>query len=73
MRQAIEYLIRIALIAFIWFVWWWAIDIPLSNIMNLSIIVGGVLLVFPIVWIGRTILDRQQTTSRAAWSAEPNR
>jgi len=35
--------------------------------MNLSLIVGGVLLVFPIVWLGRMILDRQPTTSRATW------
>ena len=35
--------------------------------MNLSIIVGGVLLVFPLVWLGRKILDRHPTTSRAAW------
>jgi protein-S-isoprenylcysteine O-methyltransferase Ste14 len=29
--------------------------------------VGGVLLVFPVVWPGRMILDRQPTTSRAVW------
>ena len=28
---------------------------------------GGVLLAFPIVWLGRMILDRQPTTSRAVW------
>jgi protein-S-isoprenylcysteine O-methyltransferase Ste14 len=49
------------------FIWLWALNQPLSNITNLSIIVGGVLLVFPIVWLGRMILDRQPTTSRAAW------
>jgi protein-S-isoprenylcysteine O-methyltransferase Ste14 len=32
----------------------------------MSIIVGGVLLVFPLVWLGRMILDRQPTTRRAA-------
>ena len=36
--------------------------------MNLSIIVGGVLLVFPVVWLGRRTLDRHQATSRAAWT-----
>jgi len=49
------------------FIWLWVINQPLSNIMNLSIIVGGVLLVFPLVWLGRMILDRQPTTSRTAW------
>jgi protein-S-isoprenylcysteine O-methyltransferase Ste14 len=67
-RPVIEFLVRVALLAFIWFVWWWAIDAPLSNVMNLSIIVGGVLLVFPVVWLGRRTLDRHQATSRAAWT-----
>ncbi|HXX17338.1 MAG TPA: isoprenylcysteine carboxylmethyltransferase family protein [Candidatus Eremiobacteraceae bacterium] len=35
--------------------------------MNLSIIGGGVLLTFPVVWLGRKILDKQPTTSRAVW------
>jgi hypothetical protein len=59
MRQAIEFLVRVALVAFIWLVWWWALDAPLSDAMNLSIIVGGVLLAFPLVWLGRKILDKQ--------------
>jgi len=52
---------------FTWFLWWWALNTPLSNVMNLSIIVGGVLLVFPLVWLGRKILDRHLTTSGVAW------
>jgi protein-S-isoprenylcysteine O-methyltransferase Ste14 len=68
MRQVIEFLARIGLLAFIWFIWWWALNAPLSNVMNLSIIVGGVLLVFPLVWLGRRILDRHQTISRAVWT-----
>jgi hypothetical protein len=67
MKHAVELFFRIALLMFIWFIWLWVINQPLSNIMNLSIIVGGVLLVFPLVWLGRMILDRQPTTSRAAW------
>ena len=67
MRHVIEFLVRVALLVFIWFAWWWAINTPLSNVMNLSIIVGGVLLVLPVVWFGRRALDRHQTTSRAAW------
>ena len=67
MRKVIEFLARVALLAFIWFIWWWALDAPLSNVVNLSIIVGGVLLVFPLVWLWRKILDRHPTISRAAW------
>jgi len=35
--------------------------------MNVTILVGGVLLVFPVVWFGRKQLDRHQTPHRAAW------
>ena len=68
MRKVIEFLIRVALLAFIWFIWWWAINAPLSNIMNLSIIVGGVLLTFPLIWFGRKILERHQTIGHAVWT-----
>ena len=68
MRKVIEFLIRVVLLVIIWFIWWWALNAPLSNIMNFSIIVGGVLLVFPIVWLGRQILDRHQTINDALWT-----
>lgn len=68
MRRVIEFLFRIALFAFIyWFIWGWAMNARLSNVVNLSIIVGGVLLVFPLVWLGRMILGRQPTRGRVAW------
>lgn len=67
MRQVIEFLVRVALLAFVYFIYRWALNAPLPNVMNLSVIVGGVLLVFPIVWFGRMILDRKPTTSRVAW------
>jgi protein-S-isoprenylcysteine O-methyltransferase Ste14 len=67
MKHAVELFFRIALLVLTLLIWLWALNQPLSNIANLSIIVGGVLLVFPIVWLGRMILDRQPTTSRAAW------
>jgi len=47
MKHAVELFFRIALMAFSWFLWWWAFNTLLSNVMNLSIIVGGLLLVFP--------------------------
>jgi protein-S-isoprenylcysteine O-methyltransferase Ste14 len=67
MKHAVELFFRIALLVFTWLIWLWVLNQPLSNIMNLSIIVGGVLLVFPIVWLGRKILDRHLTTSGVAW------
>ncbi|MGD0337570.1 MAG: methyltransferase [Bacteroidota bacterium] len=67
MKHAVELFFRIALLVFTWLIWLWVLNQPLSNIMNLSIIVGGVLLVFPIVWLGRKILDRHLTTRGVAW------
>jgi protein-S-isoprenylcysteine O-methyltransferase Ste14 len=67
MKQKIEFLIRVALLAFIWFIWWWAAEAQLSNVVNLSVIVGGVLLTYPLVWLGRKILDRYHTTGSVVW------
>jgi protein-S-isoprenylcysteine O-methyltransferase Ste14 len=60
-------LIRVALLLIAWLVWWWAITANLSNVLNLAVIVVGLLLVIPIVWLARKILDREPTTGRAAW------
>lgn len=67
MRHVIEFLFKIALEIFTLLVWLWVFIKPLSNIMNLSIIVGCILLTYPVVWLGRVILDKQPTMSRAAW------
>jgi protein-S-isoprenylcysteine O-methyltransferase Ste14 len=67
MKHAVELFFRIALLALALFIWLWALNQPLSNTMNLILIVGSVLLVFPIVWLGRVSLDKEPTISRAVW------
>ena len=67
MKHIHETFFRIALFMFILFLWQWVLNAPFANIVNLAIIVGGVLLVFPVVWIGRKMLDKRPTISRAAW------
>jgi len=66
MRPVTEVLVRITLLAFILSLLWWASSAPLSNVMNLVILVGGVSLTFPLVWLGRKILDRHATMSGVA-------
>ncbi|HUN82494.1 MAG TPA: hypothetical protein VMV81_13400, partial [Phycisphaerae bacterium] len=61
MKRVIELLARVTLLAFIWLIWWWASNAPLSDVTNLSIIAGGVLLVYPLAWLGRKMLDRRRT------------
>lgn len=68
MRQITEFSVKLALLAMIWLSWWWAINATLSNAINLSIIVGGLILVFPLVWLGRKILDRRPTIDQANWT-----
>jgi len=68
MRQTIEFIVRVALLVTICFVFWWASDVSLSYKMNLALMVGGVLLTYPFVWLGRIILDQRQTITRAVWT-----
>lgn len=66
--MVIAFLARVALLGLILRACWWVSDAPLSNAASLSIIIGGVLLVFPSVWLGRKILDQRATASRAVWT-----
>jgi protein-S-isoprenylcysteine O-methyltransferase Ste14 len=68
MKCVIELPAKIALLALIWFSWWWAFNAPLPHFINLSIIVGGVLLAFPLIWLGRKLLDRFPTARHVAWT-----
>jgi protein-S-isoprenylcysteine O-methyltransferase Ste14 len=67
MHKNSDFLVRIALMVLIWFVWWLAAETPFSYALDLFIMVGGVLLTFPLVWLGRKILDQQPTMNRAVW------
>ncbi len=67
MQKTLDFPIRVALMVFIWLTWWWAANASLSNELNLLVIVGGVLLTYPLVILGRKILDRDPSPSRVAW------
>ena len=67
MKHVIEFLVRVALLAFICFIFWLVQNVSLSDVINLSIIMGGVLLTFPLVWLARKLLDKEPTMSRAVW------
>ena len=68
MKHVAGLFFRITLLVLIWIIWWWTLNQPLSYIMNLFVIVGGVLLTYPLAWLGRKILDRGQTISHALWT-----
>lgn len=67
MKRPVDPVIRIALLLLVWLLWWWALETALSFNLNVTVIVGAVLLVFPIAWTGRKILDLQPTPSRLIW------
>ena len=67
MEQIRGFLIRVALLAFILFIWWRVLNTPLSDVVNLFIIWGGILLTYPLVWLGKKILLKQPTMSRVVW------
>ena len=67
MKQNIELPVKVALLVFIWFIWWWVSNVSLSSVVNLSVIVVGILLTYPLVWFARQILDRYHTASNVVW------
>jgi protein-S-isoprenylcysteine O-methyltransferase Ste14 len=45
----------------------WVVNQQFDRAQELLIAVGGVLVVFPVVWIGRRVLDTQPTIHHANW------
>jgi protein-S-isoprenylcysteine O-methyltransferase Ste14 len=66
MKRATSLIIRIALFALIVALWLWINYQQFPAIASFFIVIGGILLVFPVVWLGRVLLDRQPSTRRAA-------
>jgi protein-S-isoprenylcysteine O-methyltransferase Ste14 len=67
MKNLVDFLLRVALFASLLLLYWWAADAHLPTGLSLFIIVGGVLLTFPLVSVGRHFLDKQPTAVRAIW------
>jgi len=68
MRHALQLPVRLALFACMCLLFWAASTARLPAALNLCVIVGGVLLTFPAVRLGRAILDRRRTTGHAVWT-----
>jgi len=67
MKHLLETFVRITLFVLFLFLWLWVLNQPNSINVNLSIIVGCVLLVYPVVWVGRKMLEKKPTISHTAW------
>jgi protein-S-isoprenylcysteine O-methyltransferase Ste14 len=66
MKPAAGLFFRIVLFGVVISLWWWAQSQQFAGFTSFFIVVGGILLVFPVVWLGRNLLDRQPTIQRAA-------
>jgi protein-S-isoprenylcysteine O-methyltransferase Ste14 len=66
-QSDVSFPIKSLLFALILFLWWLMLNTSFASGWNLSIIIGAILLVFPVVWLGRKMLDKQPTKSRADW------
>lgn len=67
MKDLRDALIRIAMFALVFLSWMWVLAQPFSTTLNLAIIVGAILLVFPVVWLGRLLLDGDPDPEDAVW------
>jgi protein-S-isoprenylcysteine O-methyltransferase Ste14 len=65
MKHIPEVVGRTALFVVILFLWSWILRQRFSEIMDMSIIVGAILMIFPIALLGRKMLDKNPTISRA--------
>jgi protein-S-isoprenylcysteine O-methyltransferase Ste14 len=66
MKQAAGLIFRIALFVLIVVLWLWVYYQQFSGLISFFIVVGCIILAFPVVWAGRILLDKQPTPSRAA-------
>jgi len=66
MRNVTALPVRVVTLALVWIIWWWIAGTRMSGGMNAAVIVGGVLLVLPIVWLARRLLDKNPTGGRVA-------
>ena len=62
------HLVRILALAITLMIWWWLIRQPLDWTARLLVLVAGALMGFPVVWIGRRLLDAEPTPHRAQWA-----
>jgi protein-S-isoprenylcysteine O-methyltransferase Ste14 len=67
LKSIIYSFFKIALWIFVLFTWLWVLNQQFSKPINLSIIAGSCLLIFPVVLLGRMILDKNPTFNHAVW------
>jgi len=67
MKSTVGTIARIAIFILIAIFWWWVWGQSFSSGMSWFLIIGCVLLVFPVVGLGRLGLDRRPTREQTVW------
>ncbi len=67
MRRIVLTIIRMVVFVLTVALWRWLLGQRFGPFMNLLCTVGALLAIFPTVWVGRRLLDREPTIERVAW------
>ena len=67
MKNVLEHLMRIGLFLLVFLSWMWVLVQPFPAYVDFAVIIGAVALIFPVVWVGRLLLDRDPTPRNAEW------
>jgi protein-S-isoprenylcysteine O-methyltransferase Ste14 len=67
MKSNIETPVKFALVVVIWLIWWWAAVAQLSQAADLAVLLGGPLLVFPMILAACRLLGKDPSAGRTSW------
>jgi protein-S-isoprenylcysteine O-methyltransferase Ste14 len=67
MKAALDLILRTAIFGSTVLYWLWLPEQRFNNVVEVLMIVGGVVLVVPVVWLGRVLLGRDPGPRRLAW------
>lgn len=67
MKRNYEFPIKAALVLLIWLAWWGVTRLRFTSYTNVALIFGIILFTYPLVWLGRLILDQKPSNERANW------
>lgn len=67
MRRITLTLIRVLAFALTIVLWRWILQQSFSPLVNLVCLIGPLLAIVPVVWIGRKLLDVKPTREQVAW------
>jgi hypothetical protein len=65
-KHPVQFLLKLVCLIIIIMLWLWQADHAFSLAASLGLLIGSVLLYFPLCYLGRKLLDARPTADRAA-------